>query len=200
MCFQKLVFFAWKASLVPKPTCKVSSPFKSHWVTVFMKTSSSFFSAEAPTPSAHFKLSNYRTYHIVCKLFAYKSFLSTSSIASKPPKIWASQRVRKRIHGGERGENIIIFVYVVYCLLFILCMFCLWKYILFCACVLRRFSHVRLFATPWKVALQAPLSMGFSRQEYWSGLPSSPPGDLLDSRVEFASLNISCIGRQIFLQ
>ena len=42
-------------------------------------------------------------------------------------------------------------------------------------CVL---SHVRLFATPWTVACQAPLSMGFSRQEYWSGLPFSPPGDL----------------------
>ena len=37
-------------------------------------------------------------------------------------------------------------------------------------------SHVRLFATPWTVAYQAPPSMGFSRQEYWSGVPSpSPP-------------------------
>jgi len=35
-----------------------------------------------------------------------------------------------------------------------------------------------LFATPWTVALQAPLSVGFSRQEYWSGLPCPPPGDL----------------------
>ena len=39
-------------------------------------------------------------------------------------------------------------------------------------------SRVRLFATPWTVAHQAPLSMGFSRQEYWSGLPCPPPGDL----------------------
>ena len=39
-------------------------------------------------------------------------------------------------------------------------------------------SHVQLFATPWTVACQAPLSMGFSRQEYWSGLPFPPPGDL----------------------
>ena len=38
--------------------------------------------------------------------------------------------------------------------------------------------HVRLFATPWTVAYQAPLSMGFSRQEYLSGLPFSSPGDL----------------------
>ena len=42
-------------------------------------------------------------------------------------------------------------------------------------CVL---SHVRLFSTQWTVARQAPLSMGFSRQEYWSGLPFPPPGDL----------------------
>ena len=39
-------------------------------------------------------------------------------------------------------------------------------------------------ATPWTVAYQAPLSMGFSRQEYWSGLPFSSPGDLPDPRIE----------------
>ena len=39
-------------------------------------------------------------------------------------------------------------------------------------------SCVRLFATPWTVTRQAPLSLGFSRQEYWSGLPCPPPGDL----------------------
>ena len=39
-------------------------------------------------------------------------------------------------------------------------------------------SHVRLFGTPWSVARQAPLSMGFSRQEYWSGLLFPAPGDL----------------------
>ena len=44
------------------------------------------------------------------------------------------------------------------------------------ACMLSHFSHVRLFATPWTIAHQAPLSMGFSRQEYWSGLPCPPPG------------------------
>ena len=42
------------------------------------------------------------------------------------------------------------------------------------------FSHVRHLATLWTVACQAPLSMGFSRQEYWSGLPCTPPGDLPD--------------------
>ena len=44
--------------------------------------------------------------------------------------------------------------------------------------LLSHFSRVQLFVTPWTVACQAPLSMGFSRQEYWSGLPRPPPGDL----------------------
>ena len=49
-------------------------------------------------------------------------------------------------------------------------------------------SHVQLFVTPWTVAHQAPLSMGFSRQDYWSGLPCPPPGDLLDSGIKPVSL------------
>ena len=49
---------------------------------------------------------------------------------------------------------------------------------------LKSLSRVRLFATPWSVAYQAPLSMGFSRQEYWSGLPFPSPGDLPDSGIE----------------
>ena len=48
-------------------------------------------------------------------------------------------------------------------------------------------SRVRFFATLWAIALQAPLSMGFSRQEYWSGLPCLPPGDLPDPGIEPAS-------------
>ena len=54
--------------------------------------------------------------------------------------------------------------------------------------VLSHFSPVRLFATPWTVACQAPLSMGFSRRDYWSGLPCSPPGDLPDTEIEPVSL------------
>ena len=45
-------------------------------------------------------------------------------------------------------------------------------------------SHVQLFATPWTVARQAPLSMGFPRQEYWNGLPFPLPGDLPDPGIE----------------
>ena len=56
--------------------------------------------------------------------------------------------------------------------------------IIFSACVLSLFSCVRFFATIWTVAHQAPLSMGFSRQEYWSGLPCFPPRDLPDLGIE----------------
>ena len=49
---------------------------------------------------------------------------------------------------------------------------------------MKSLSRVRLFATPWIVAYQAPPSMGFSRQEYWSGLPFPSPGDLPDPGIE----------------
>ena len=52
------------------------------------------------------------------------------------------------------------------------------------SCVLCHFSRVRLFATLWTIAHQAPPSMGFSRQEYWSGLPFPCPGDLPDPGIE----------------
>ena len=48
-------------------------------------------------------------------------------------------------------------------------------------------SHVQLFATPWTVAHQAPLSVGFSRQEYWSGLPFPSPGDLPNPGIKRGS-------------
>ena len=57
-----------------------------------------------------------------------------------------------------------------------------------CVCVLNCFSCVQLFVALCTVARQAPLSMGFSRQEYWSGLPFPPPGDLPDPGIEFESL------------
>ena len=48
----------------------------------------------------------------------------------------------------------------------------------------KSFSRVLLFVTLWTVAYQAPLSVGFSRQEYWSGLPFPSPGDLPDPGIE----------------
>ena len=52
-----------------------------------------------------------------------------------------------------------------------------------CGCA-KLFSHAQLFATLWTVAYQAPLSMEFFRQEYWSGLPCPPAGDCLDPGIQ----------------
>ena len=52
-------------------------------------------------------------------------------------------------------------------------------------------SHVQGFGTPWTVASQAPLSMEFTRQEYWSGLPFATPGDLPDPGIELTSLALA---------
>ena len=49
-------------------------------------------------------------------------------------------------------------------------------------------SHVQLFVSPWAVACQAPLPMGFSRQDYWSALPCPPPGQLPNPGIEPTSL------------
>ena len=68
----------------------------------------------------------------------------------------------------------------------------------FCS-VLSRFSCVRLFATPWTVACQAPLFMGFPWQEYWNGLPflqRISPEDLPNSGIESMS-HVSCICRWV---
>ena len=64
--------------------------------------------------------------------------------------------------------------------------------------VLRYFSCVQIFATLWTVTCQAPLFMGFSRQEYWSGLPISHPGDLPDPRIEPASLMPPALAGRVF--
>ena len=66
------------------------------------------------------------------------------------------------------------------------------------ACMLSHFRHVWLFVTLWTVACQPPLSMGFSRQEYWSGLPCLHPGDPPNPVIESAS-QVSCIRRWILL-
>ena len=65
-------------------------------------------------------------------------------------------------------------------------------------CTTSCFSPVQLSATPWTVARQAPLSMGFSRQEYCSGLPCPPPGDLPDPGIEPMSLMSPSLAGMLF--
>ena len=67
-----------------------------------------------------------------------------------------------------------------------------------CACVQRCFSRVQLFVTLWTVASQVPLSMGFSRQEYWSGFPYPPLGVLSNSEIEPTSLLSPALADRFF--
>ena len=53
--------------------------------------------------------------------------------------------------------------------------------------------HIQFFATPWTEAHRAPLSVGFSRQEYWNGMLFPPPGDLPDPGIEPMSLTSSAL-------
>ena len=70
-----------------------------------------------------------------------------------------------------------------------------------CVCVCTRaqlLSRLRLFVTPWTKAHKDPLSMGFSQQEYWGGLPFPPPGDLLDPGIELMSLTSPALAGGFF--
>ena len=68
-----------------------------------------------------------------------------------------------------------------------------------CVCaVLSCFSCVWLCTIPWTVTRQAPLSLEFSRQEYWSGLPFPSPGDLLDPEIKTTSLMFSSLAGRFF--
>ena len=64
--------------------------------------------------------------------------------------------------------------------------------------MLSHFTHVQLCATPWNVTCQALLSMGFSRQEYWCGVPSPSPGNLPDSGIEPRSLMRPALAGRFF--
>ena len=64
--------------------------------------------------------------------------------------------------------------------------------------LLSHFSPGQLFVTLWTAACQAPLSMGFSRQEYWSGLPCPPPADLPDPGIEPPSLRSRALAGGFF--
>ena len=64
--------------------------------------------------------------------------------------------------------------------------------------MISHFSRVRLFETLWIVAHQAPLSLGFPRQKYWSGLPCPPPGDLPNPGIKPTSLKSPALTGNFF--
>ena len=74
-----------------------------------------------------------------------------------------------------------------------------WPILNYIIYVQSHFSCVQLFATLWTVARKSPLSMGFSRQEYWSGLWCPPPGDLPDPGIEPVSLRSPTLGGRVFI-
>ena len=71
-------------------------------------------------------------------------------------------------------------------------------YLHICYAVLSRFSRVRLLAMSWTVVRQAPLSLGFSRQKHWRGLPFPPPGDFPDPGISPGSLKSSLLAGGFF--
>ena len=86
-----------------------------------------------------------------------------------------------------------------YIILFYVCMcYCLKTSCIVSACMLSRFSCVWLLATLWTIAHQVPLSVGFSGQEYWSGLPWPPPGDLPNPGIEPGSVASPTLAGRFF--
>ena len=66
-------------------------------------------------------------------------------------------------------------------------------------CALSHFSRVQLFVTPWTVACRAPLPMEFSRQEHWSGLPFSTPGNFPNPAIEPTSPVSPALAGEFFI-
>ena len=108
-----------------------------------------------------------------------------------------NQRMIKRVSTGQHLLNVATFANICWTLLHIR-----QRYLLYVisfkpsqqpccilVCALSHFGCVPVFVTPWTIVGQAPLSMGVSRQEYWNGLPCSPPGDLPDPGIE----TVSCV-------
>ena len=130
-------------------------------------------------------------------------FLSFSFCSLFVFELSACSRDQRKLHGRRKsiteGHWIFFLSLEVYFpnLLLFLTAFTWYQYLLLhshqnghiaCTCMLSRFSCVQLFATAWTIAPQAPLSVGFSRQEYGSGLPSPPSGDLPNPGIKPVSL------------
>ena len=98
------------------------------------------------------------------------------------------------IHQEEKTEGTNFYCCLNKCFLYFILISRVFTYFLLFACVLSHFSPVGLFATLWTVAHQSPLSMGFSRQEHWSGLPCPPPRDLPNPGIVPASPTLQVYG------
>ena len=124
-------------------------------------------------PCAH----NYRASQLIC----CEWYLDVLKILLSAQDSWARPRVSQAPRWSSHDHQDSLLTLLFYTML--LC------------CTL---SHVRLFATPWTVAHQVRLSIGFFKQEYWSGLPCPPPGGLPDPKMEHASLMSSALAGASF--
>ena len=114
----------------------------------------------------------------ICKRVVYGDTQGISHIGRGSHQLWSGLRGNGRLH-QEQSK--------------ILGSPSVW-----CVCKLSRFSHVWFFVTLWTVACQAPFSMGFSRQEYYSGLPCPPPRDPPNPGIEPTSLMSPALAGKLF--
>ena len=172
------------------PQC-FKHPLKSSWIDLYLACPPflCFFFFFSPNflwqlfVISNLKQFNWLNWLELCSVFFWYSDCRSSRKLRGKRETFLVGRERKRIwkyltiffwsklscNTGGKSEYMIINIDVCVCV---------------CVCVLSHFSHVSLFVTLWIVLCQAPLSMGFSRQEYWSGLPCLPPGNLSDPGIE----------------
>ena len=144
--------------------------------------------------SAHGQISSWMDFHfLICKLAVTILVLASSRVVWKSQGILSAIQKWVKIHTNltmlvldvlrivmsNMNGIVSICCSKTFCTLFYLILSGRWyNYPYFTGCMLSCLSCVWLFTTLWTVAHQAPLSMGFSRQEYWTGLPCPPPEDL----------------------
>ena len=98
----------------------------------------------------------------------------------------------------DKSERFLHWILSLWCLDLVICCVDSSQLCAVCYAMLSCFSRLWLWETLWTVALQAPLSMGFSRQEYWSGLPFPSPRDLPDPGIELSSLKSPVLADRFF--
>ena len=110
------------------------------------------------------------------------------SVRTLPRGILTVRSQCRGLHAHQRFSSVALLELFLF-LLFALCYLLLGRTVMTNLKVkkVKSLSRARFFATPWTVAHQAPPSMGYSRQEYWSGLPFPSPGDLPDPGIEYRS-------------
>ena len=107
----------------------------------------------------------------------YETSDKTCTVRNGVPSSPNAQCLCSQRSDSTRQKAVFLFLRVCVCM-------CVCVYLCVCVCVCYSVCHVQLFVTSWTVAHQIPLSIEFSRQKYWSGLPFPSPGDLPNQRIK----------------